>query len=193
MINNLINKEHNMSENIDFCEVCLDDRAYTIKEEETIEYARGKEIKYIKKQAYCTECHNPMYIGKINDENLEVLYSKIREVDNIINIEQIKEILEKYSIGKRPLSSLLGWGELTITRYLDGDIPTKSYSDTLKLILEDVNKMSEILENNKSKISEVAYRKCRNRIEELKKSELAISADESNEHNIDNVAINIIR
>ena len=81
MINNLINKEHNMSENIDFCEVCLDDRAYTIKEEETIEYARGKEIKYIKKQAYCTECHNPMYIGKINDENLEVLYSKIREVD----------------------------------------------------------------------------------------------------------------
>ena len=36
MINNLINKEHNMSENIDFCEVCLDDRAYTIKEEETI-------------------------------------------------------------------------------------------------------------------------------------------------------------
>ena len=50
MINNLINKEHNMSENIDFCEVCLDDRAYTIKEEETIEYARGKEIKYIKKQ-----------------------------------------------------------------------------------------------------------------------------------------------
>ena len=33
---------------------------------------------------------------------------------------------------------------------------------------EDVNKMSEILENNKSKISEVAYRKCRNRIEELK-------------------------
>ena len=82
-----------MSENIDFCEVCLDDRAYTIKEEETIEYARGKEIKYIKKQAYCTECHNPMYIGKINDENLEVLYSKIREVDNIINIEQIKKIL----------------------------------------------------------------------------------------------------
>ena len=32
MINNLINKEHNMSENIDFCEVCLDDRAYTIKD-----------------------------------------------------------------------------------------------------------------------------------------------------------------
>ena len=36
-----------MNENIDFCEVWLDDRAYTIKEEETIEYARGKEIKYI--------------------------------------------------------------------------------------------------------------------------------------------------
>lgn len=69
-----------MNENIDFCEVCLDDKHYIVMKEEKIDYARGKEIKYIRKQAYCTDCHSPMYIPKINDENLEALYSKINEV-----------------------------------------------------------------------------------------------------------------
>ena len=60
-------KEKNMNENIDFCEVCLDDKHYIVKEEEKIDYARGKEIKYIRKQAYCTECNSPMYIPQINE------------------------------------------------------------------------------------------------------------------------------
>ena len=146
-------KEKNMNENIDFCEVCLDDKHYIVKEEEKIDYARGKEIKYIRKQAYCTECNSPMYIPQITDENLEALYSKIREVDDIISVDEIKEILVKYNIKKRPLSLLLGWGEVTITRYLDGDLPTKNYSDKLKLVLNNADEMSNLLESNKDKIS----------------------------------------
>ena len=42
-----------------------------------------------------------------------------------------KDILRKYKIGKKPLSKLLGWGEVTITRYINGDIPSKLYSDEL--------------------------------------------------------------
>lgn len=167
-----------MNENVDFCEVCLEDTHYIVKEEEKIDYARGKEIKYIKKQAYCKECNSPMYIPKINDENLDVLYSKIREVDELISIEDINKILDKYNIRKRPLSLLLGWGEVTITRYLDGDIPTKSYSDKLRLILNNTNEMSKILEKNRDRISAIAYEKCRKKIEELEKSEIAISLDE---------------
>lgn len=187
-----MNKNIETKNSIDFCEVCLDDRLYVIKEEEAIEYARGKEIKYIIKQAYCTECNSPMYIPEINDENLEVLYSKVREKDNIISIEQINDILEKYNIGKRPLSLLLGWGEGTITRYLNGDIPTKNYSDTLKLILEDVDEMSKILELNKCKIKEIAYKKCRDRINDLRRCELAIASDDNSESKIKNIAKYII-
>jgi hypothetical protein len=75
---NMKNKEQDIRIDIDFCEVCLDDKHYIIKEEEKTDYARGKEIKYTRKQAYCTECNSPMYISKLNDENLDVLYSKIR-------------------------------------------------------------------------------------------------------------------
>ena len=68
-------------------------------------------------------------------------------------------ILKKYDIGKRPLSLLLGWGESTLTRYLDGDIPTKQYSNTLKKILNNPDDMKDLLEKNKDNIKDVAYRK----------------------------------
>jgi hypothetical protein len=59
---------------------------------------------------------------------LEQLYSEFRKQHNIISLEKIIEIPEKYNIGKRPLSLLLGWGEQTFSRYYDGDMPTQQYS-----------------------------------------------------------------
>lgn len=150
-----------------FCEFCLDDVNYTIKIKEEIDTIRGKEIKYMKKEAFCEECGNYVYIHELNDENLKSLYTKIREMDNIITVDEIELLLEKYNIGKKPLSSLLGWGEGTITRYLKGDIPTKPYSDKLRLILDDTNEMKKILEENKNNIKDIAYKKCREAILEI--------------------------
>ena len=125
-----------MIENIYFCEVCLDDRAFTIKEEETIEYARGKEIKYIKKQAYCTACHSPMYIGKINDENLDVLYSKIREVDNIIKelrrLEEeraSKEKNQQIEALRKELTSTMGSLQPTVKSMIVPKVASKEITD----------------------------------------------------------------
>ncbi|XEQ93572.1 hypothetical protein SCACP_24690 [Sporomusa carbonis] len=56
---------------------------------------------------------------------------------------------------------LLGWGEGTVTQYLNGDIPTKQYSDTLKRILVDYNYMTEVLEQNKDKVTDLAYSRCK--------------------------------
>ena len=37
--------------------------------------------------------------------------------DRVITKKEIEEILIKYNIGKKPLSLVLGWGEVTIIRY----------------------------------------------------------------------------
>ena len=49
--------------------------------------------------------------------------------EEVISIPEIAAILNNYRIGKKPLAKLLGWGETTIIRYMDGDVPTKEYSD----------------------------------------------------------------
>lgn len=80
---------------------------------------------------------------------------------SIISIDEMKTILDNYRIGKKPLAKLLGWGETTIIRYIEGDIPTSEYSDKLRMILENPGYFYEILLRNQDKITNVAYRKSR--------------------------------
>jgi hypothetical protein len=79
--------------------------------------------------------------------------------DVVITSEEIKVILDRYRIGKKPLAKLLGWGETTIIRYMDGDIPTKEYSNKLKLLLDDPEYYYYLLINRKDQLTNVAYRK----------------------------------
>ena len=81
--------------------------------------------------------------------------------DTNITSEEIMTILRRYNIGKKPLARLLGWGETTILRYIDGDVPTVEYSKKLKAILDDPEYYYEILEHNHNLITGVAYRKSR--------------------------------
>ena len=77
-------------------------------------------------------------------------------------------IPEKYAIGKRPLSLLLGWGEQTFSRYCDGDIPTKQYSEILQKLYDAPAYYAEILENNKGNLKTVAsYEKSKRAVNEL--------------------------
>ena len=142
-----------------FCETCRDMVEYRIKLIDKEKKIKGSTVKYTAKVAYCDICKEEIFIPELRDYNLKALDAAYRKKEDLISVKDLEKILSKYNIGKRPLSLLLGWGEGTLTRYLDGDIPTKPYSNTLKRILEDEQHYRELLDANKSNISEVAYRK----------------------------------
>lgn len=83
------------------------------------------------------------------------------EVENatIISTDEIKLILDHYRIGKKPLAKLLGWGETTIIRYMEGDIPTNEYSNKLKTILGDPEYYYDLLLKRKECLTGVAFKK----------------------------------
>lgn len=170
-----------------FCEKCHDMVEYSVKEEKKVKNIKGKEVEYIGREAYCAECGTPMFIAEIRDYNLSMLDKAFREQEKLISVVEIEKILEKYDIGKRPLSLLLGWGEGTVTRYLNGDVPTKHYSDMLKRILEDSNYMREILEQNKDKIKDRAYKLCESALGKNEKEANENIFDFQNEDKIDSV------
>ena len=89
----------------------------------------------------------------------------------IITIQEIEKILEKYNIGKKPLSLVLGWGEITIIRYLEGQIPDKFHSDLLLKIKDSYQEFFKYLEKNKNLITPLAYKKALSKITELKLEE----------------------
>jgi hypothetical protein len=81
------------------------------------------------------------------------------ENEGIISGDEIKLILDRYRIGKKPLAKLLGWGETTIIRYMEGDIPTSEYSNKLKAILEDPEFYYDLLLRRKDCLTNVAFKK----------------------------------
>lgn len=157
-----------MSERKVFCEECRNDVAFTIIEKQMEGTIKGEKYNYIGKEAYCVDCGSEVYFDEVNDFNLKALYDVYREKNDIASLETILAIPEKYAIGKRPLSLLLGWGEQTFSRYCDGDIPTKQYSDTLKKIYAEPNYYAELLEKNKGNLKTAAsYEKSKRAVDGL--------------------------
>lgn len=131
---------------------------------------RGLKFSFIETNAICAECGTPVYVPELNDENAEERKKAYRKAAGLITVEEINKILEKYNIGAGPLALVMGFGEVTINRYLSGQLPSKVNSEKMLEVLASHKKMEEYLEKNKDSISDVAYRKCReslNRLNEL--------------------------
>lgn len=157
-----------MSEKKVFCEECRNDVAFTVIEKQIESTIKGEKYTYEGKEAYCKECGSEVYVDEVNDFNLKALYDEYRKKNDIVSQDMILAIPEKYAIGKRPLSRLLGWGEQTFSRYCDGDMPTKQYSDILKKIYSEPDYYAELLERNKGNLKTAAsYEKSKRAVDAL--------------------------
>lgn len=143
-----------------YCISCEEDTNHRSENKEETININGVEVTFNRIKKHCIECKNIVYVeedNKINVKNANIAY---RKKIGTIQVDEIKSLLAKYNIGKTTLATLLGWGDITIIRYIEGSTPSKEYSDTLKSLLNKAN-MSSLLETNKGKITEIAYKKCK--------------------------------
>ena len=75
--------------------------------------------------------------------------------------EQLLLLMQRYDIGKKPLSRLLGWGDTTVMRYLDGVEPNREFAARIESLAQNPWEYAEVLEENKEKLTDTAYRKTR--------------------------------
>lgn len=156
-----------MIANLVFCEECRNDVEYVIVEVQMSGSIKGKEYNYAGKEARCVHCGNVLFVDEINDYNLTALYNIFRDKNGIVPLSTVLAVPDKYAIGKRPLSVLLGWGEQTYSRYCDGDVPTKQFSDTIAQIYDDPMYYAGLLEVGKERLTTTAYEKSRKAVESL--------------------------
>lgn len=151
-----------------FCEKCNDFADFVITNVRKEGTLKGLKYEYWGKEAHCKACGEVVFVPFVHDSNLRALHNEYRRKNGIIPLEKIYGILDRYKIGRRPLSLMLGWGEQTFSRYCDGEIPKKEYSDQLLKLYEDVREFNKLLEQNKNLLnSEVAYKKAKRAVEEL--------------------------
>ena len=143
-----------------YCPYCKKEVEYKIEKRDLKEF-RGIKVNTFENVVICNECNQDLYVNEIEDENNERIYKIYREKANIIKAEDIVRLREKYDISQRELTSILGFGKMTINRYERGGVPTKSQSDYIKLLIENedkfIEKVKEAYENNN--ITEKTYKK----------------------------------
>ncbi len=77
--------------------------------------------------AVCAECGEEMSIPGLIDKNVQEIDEQYRTAEGLVSIDDIERLMKIYKIGKAPLSLALGFGEVTIPRYLEGQVPSKEY------------------------------------------------------------------
>ncbi len=150
-----------------FCMECRKETEYVLHKSSITKIIREKEYQFLITTAHCKECGCEVGVKGILDYNAKEIDEQFRKAEGIISAEEIEKLGKIYSLGKAPLSIALGFGEVTITRYLAGQIPSKEYSDIMRAALSDTKVMKELLESNKDKLADAAYKKAMSAIDEL--------------------------
>lgn len=143
----------------DFCIECRRETEYFLQKRDVVKTMRSKEYTFSITVAVCSECGEEMSIPGLIDKNVKEIDVQYRTIEGIVSIEDIEKLMDIYKIGKSPLSLALGFGEVTIPRYLEGQIPSKEYSDIIKAALASPAYMKERLRENCGNLTDAAYKK----------------------------------
>lgn len=143
-----------------YCLQCDKKIEYTVKSQQRNMTVRGVDFSYVEQVAYCPICGEEVYAPDVNDHNVWASENAYRKAAQLITVEEIQQILRKYNIGAEPLAKLLGFGEVTIHRYMTGRVPSKSHSDLLLEVLSSYKAMEKHLKENGDQISPITYKKC---------------------------------
>lgn len=152
---------------VDFCTACRKETNFTLQKRNINKRIKDKEYTFYITVAICDECGEEMSIPGLIDRNIQEVDTQYRDYENIVSIDDIERLMKIYKIGKAPLSLALGFGEVTITRYLSGQIPSKEYSAIMKKALSSPAFMKQKLNENKDKLAPAAYNKAWNAATQL--------------------------
>lgn len=143
----------------DFCIECRKETEYLLQKQNIVKTIRDKEYTFGITVAICSECSEEMSITGLIDKNIQEIDEQYRAAEGLVSIDDIEKLMKIYKIGKAPLSLALGFGEVTIPRYLEGQVPSKEYSDIVKAALASPVYMKQKLIENHEKLTDAAYRK----------------------------------
>ncbi len=143
----------------DFCIECRKETGYFLQKKDIVKNIRDKNYTFGITVAVCTECGEEMSIPGLIDKNVQEIDEQYRAAEGLVSIDDIEKLMKIYKIGKAPLSLALGFGEVTIPRYLEGQVPSKEYSDVVKAALASPAYMKQKLMENRKKLTDAAYKK----------------------------------
>ncbi len=180
------------------CPLCNEIHSIELRKRLTQAVIKDETVEYEEMYFLCPftdEQENEFVPAGMMDENLLKARDAYRAKKRLLTSEEIAEIRGFYGLSQSDFSALLGWGEVTITRYESKTIQDETYDNLMRMARVNPMFALESLERHKERFKNDKYKNIRNNVIEkiekcgnlyLKKQEirsLYISYQEESEYN----------
>jgi putative zinc finger/helix-turn-helix YgiT family protein len=106
----------------------------------------------------CVICQNEVFVEEVDQKSQEQFFNAYRDKHNIILTKDIISIRKKMKLSQRDFSRLLGLGEISISRYELGSIPSQAIS-TLIFSSQKIETLKSMYEGNNHLMSDDGKKK----------------------------------
>lgn len=130
-----------------FCEQCDKQVTYYKNGEIVTREVKDLSITLKVQVPRCIKCKQEVFAMEVEEEVQKQFFDEYRRLKGLVFVEEIIEIRTKLGISQRDLARLLGLGEITITRYELGSLPSKSSSMIIQSLREREN-IQNLYQNN---------------------------------------------
>ena len=142
------------------CPVCGKYHAVEKHRRRTQALVKGIEVNYEELYFVCERAvsdENEFVPAELLDTNLLAARNSYRKTRGLLTSAEIAEVRTFYGLTQSEFAYLMGWGEVTVTRYESKTIQDETYDNLIKMAKENPLFALQNLEKHKSKFSNDAY------------------------------------
>lgn len=151
------------------CPICNKVHKVEKRQRKSQSIIKGEVVDYHEIYFLCTQSideENEFVSAEVMDVNLLEARDAYRRMKSLLTSDEIIGIRKSYGFTQNEFSNLLGWGEVTVTRYESKTIQDQTYDRVMKYTMENPLFALECLEENQDKFSESRYISIRGSINE---------------------------
>jgi putative zinc finger/helix-turn-helix YgiT family protein len=156
------------------CENCKEIRGLKMLDDRPFDYyVKDEAFTILGKFAICDTCNNEVSNIEIERYNQRLAFDRYRAKHKLVTVDEIIENRKKYNLKQKDYSLLLGFGEIQITRYERGTLPSPAHSTMIK---ESQNPtfMLQCVKDNGHKIDPAICENLLNELQDTQEAEIEI-------------------
>lgn len=135
---------------------------------------KGQLISYDEHVVRCdaSEEEDSVYVtAALSNRNLLAARDAYRERNNLLTSSEIVALRKRYGFAQAELAKILGWGEITVTRYETKAIQDEAHDSLLRIVRDNPLELYRFVKRNAQALSPERFEEVRTRIvEELGES-----------------------
>ncbi len=149
------------------CPICNKIHSIEKRERPTKAVIKDESVEYSEVYFRCEfgdEDENEFVPAGLMDENLSKSRDAYRQKKGLLTSSEIANIRSYYGLSQSDFSTLLGWGEVTVTRYESKAIQDETYDNLMRMVFRNPMFALECIDKHRERFSSEKYSRIRKSI-----------------------------